>query len=201
MVYDCSTIGAAEIWKSLVDFSRRNDTTEVTLAMALVKRWWTKSEREGYDGGRETGRACNINPFNKLIIDEIYRAFTVRGGGANALHLSRGNPGYISGLAPLWLDLRARANEPRPASAMKEVQDDAAALGRYGYDAARGSWASLKIYPAEWRRRKSKEEWSWRDRQWLKYCSTSRGAIKRRTILWKKFVLSKIFRINCDSEK
>lgn len=66
-----------------------------------------------------TGRACNINPFNKLIIDEIYRAFTVRGGGANALHLSRGNPGYISGLAPLRLDLRARANEPRPASATK----------------------------------------------------------------------------------
>ena len=100
----------------------------------------------------------------------------MRGGGANALHLSRGNPGYISGLAPLRLDLRAHANEPRPASATKEVvQDDAAALGRYGYDAARGSWASLKIYPSEWRRRKSKEEWSWRDRQWLKYCSTSHG--------------------------
>lgn len=116
--------------------------------MAIVKQW-TESEREGWLRRGGTGRACNINPFNKLIIDEIYRAFTVRGGGANALHLSRGNPGYISGLAPLRLDLRARANEPRPASATRKevVQDDAAAaLGRYGYDAARGSWASLKIY-------------------------------------------------------
>lgn len=77
-------------------------------------------ETEGSDeGGGGTGRACNINPFNKLIIDEIYRAFTVRGGGANVLHLSQGNSGYISGFAPLRLDLRACANEPRPASATK----------------------------------------------------------------------------------
>lgn len=160
VVYGCSTTEAAVKYENLSLISRAE--------------WYHRSHpcdgsRKTVDeeraGGqvtterRDTGRACNINPFNKLIIDEIYRAFTVRGGGANALHLSRGNPGYISGLAPLRLDLRARANEPRPASATKEVvQNDAAALGRYGYDAARGSWASLKIYPSEWRRRESKEE-------------------------------------------
>ena len=64
---------------------------------------------------REKERESNINPFNKLIIDEIYRTFTVRVGGANVLLLSSRNPGNISGLAPLRLDLRARTNEPRPA--------------------------------------------------------------------------------------
>lgn len=65
----------------------------------------------GLNGGREK-KNWNINPFNKLIIDEIYRTFTVRVGGANVLLLSRRNPGNISGLAPLRLDLRARTNEP-----------------------------------------------------------------------------------------
>lgn len=66
----------------------------------------------------------------------------MRGGGANALHLSRGNPGYISGFAPLRLDLRARANEPRPASATKKrwcttMQQHLDALKSVAYDAAR----------------------------------------------------------------
>lgn len=65
--------------------------------------------------GRREKKNWNINPFNKLIIDEIYRTFTVRVGGANVLLLSRRNPGNISGLAPLRLDLRARTNEPGSA--------------------------------------------------------------------------------------
>jgi len=108
-------------------FLAQNGTIEVTLAMTLVKQWIENEREDRLRREEEADRACNINPFNKLIIDEIYRTFTVRGGGANVLHLSRGNPGYISGLAPLRLDLRARANEPRPASATerKMVQDDA----------------------------------------------------------------------------
>lgn len=55
----------------------------------------------------------------------------MHGGGANVLHLSRGNPGYISGFAPLRLDLRACANESRPRISHEEeaMQDDVAVLG------------------------------------------------------------------------
>lgn len=115
--------------------------------MILVKRR-TSSETEGTDErGGGTVRACNINPFNKLIIDEIYRAFT--GGGANVLHLSQGNSGYISGLAPLRLDLRACANEPRSPHQPRrggDAQDDAAALRSATVTRTQcGSWTSLKI--------------------------------------------------------
>lgn len=40
------------------------------------------------NGRRREKKKWNINPFNKLIIDEIYRTFTVRVGGANVLLLS-----------------------------------------------------------------------------------------------------------------
>lgn len=122
--------------------------------MILVKRR-TKERQRRESGG--TDRACNINPFNKLIIDEIYQAFTVRGGGANVLHLSRGNSGYISGFAPLRLDLQACANEPRPrprpASAMKRrrcrtMQQHSCVLkSAMVTRTEHGSWASRKIYP------------------------------------------------------
>lgn len=125
----------------------------------------TIDERRGRRRRRKgEGRACNINPFNKLIIDEIYRAFTVRGGGANALHLSQGNPGCISGLAPLRLDLRARANEARPASATKKevVQDRRGStrqrVEEHRLEAQRGSWASLNFIHAErWKTESERE--------------------------------------------
>lgn len=105
--------------KIFIDFSSSRIIYRASHSRGDSREMSNKARERERRLARGANGACNINPFNKLIIDEIYRAFTVRGGGANALHLSRGNPGYISGLAPLRLDLRARANEPQPASATK----------------------------------------------------------------------------------
>lgn len=128
----------------------RDDAAEVTPRDGSRKTVRTVSGTRGTIGRSP----CNINPFNKLIIDEIYRAFTVR-GGANALHLyPGGTPAILAARHPCGL-IYGRALTslgPHQPRGEKVVQDDAAALGRYGYDAARGSWASLKIYPSGWRR-------------------------------------------------
>lgn len=72
-----------------------------------------------------------------------------------------GNPGYISGLAPLRLDLRARANEPRPASATKRRWCAGRCSGTRALRLRRNAGVmgvAKNLSVGIWRRRESTEE-------------------------------------------
>lgn len=129
---------------------------------------------QGLRRGGRVGRAILIHLTNSLSMRYTERLPCAAAARTRSTYPG-GTPAILAAWHPCGL-IYGRALTslgPHQPRRRRWCRTDAAALGRYGYDAARGSWASLKIYPSEWRGRESKEEWSRRDRQWLKYRSTS----------------------------